>query len=131
MMRKEVVLIFGESKKGEFLKLFYINTLPDLSTLLGEPTETGIGIHMAIQSLLFHKEVLFIKIAEEGYSTDHYSLGIKEINKNPELIISAIALPGVGSSKILKEASLLAKKKNALLLLTEKDLYDLMTQSKL
>ncbi len=129
-MREESVLIFGEAKRGEFLKLFYINTLPELSTFLGEPTDEGIGIHMAIQSLLFHKKVLFIKVAEEGYSFDHYSLGFKEIEKKQELLISAIALPGVGSSKIVKEATLLAKKKKAIILLTEKDLYDLMTQSK-
>jgi hypothetical protein len=130
-MKRASILIFGESKRGEFLKLFQINTLPDLSTFLGEPTTSGIGIHMAIQSLLFEKSVLFIKVGEEGYDIDHYSLGFKEIDNNPHLLIDAIALPGVGSNEILKKASLLAKKKKALLILREKDLYDFITQSKL
>lgn len=130
-MKKASVAIFGESRKGEFLKLFYINTLPDLATHLGEPTASGIGIHMAIQSLLFQKDILYIKVLEEGYDLEHYSVGIREIENKTDLLISAIALPGVGSNEILKKASLLAKKKKAVLILTEKDLYDFMTQSKL
>lgn len=130
-MKRKSIVIFGESTKGEFLNLFPIRTLPDLSTFLGGPTSSGIGIHMAIQSLLFEKEVLFIKVFEEGYDLDHYSLGLKEIDRNPDLLIDAIALPGAGSNEIVKKASLLAKKKKAFIVLTEKDLYDFMTQSRL
>ena len=116
-----MIAIFGESKAGEFNKLFSIKTLPDLATHLGEPTETGVAIHMAIQALLCKQQLLFYKVREEGGHSDQYLPGFKLI----KTAITAIALPGVSSPTLLESAKRLAP----LLILTEQDLYDFMTQS--
>ena len=116
-----MIAIFGESKSGEFNKLFSIKTLPDLATQLGEPTETGSGIHMAIQALLCKQHLFFYKVLEEGSNPEQYRSGFKML----KTAVSAIALPGVSNPSLLESAKRVAP----LLILTEQDLYDFMTQT--
>ncbi len=128
-MEKRTVIIFGESKEGKAQNLFFINSLPNLAVGLGEPTATGVGIHMAIQALLLKKEVLFYKVTEEGFNADQYLFGFKLLEKESQnLSIAAIALPGVGSSEILDIAKNQCELHKTLLILNESDLYDFMTQ---
>lgn len=130
MTTKKTIVIFGESKEGEFQKLIFLNTLPDLANKIGEPTETGTGVHMAIQAMLFNHDILFYKVTEEGFSTNDYLAGLKLLEKDTlSSSLAAIALPGVGTSEILNAASSLCALHKSLLIITEKDLYDFMTQS--
>ena len=130
-MTKRTILIFGESKEGEFHKFLFLKTLPDLAEALGEPTETGLGVHIAIQSILSNRDVLFYKVKEEGFHADHYLLGFKQLeNEFHSTPLAAIALPGVSSANILELASSLCNQHRSIILFNEKDLYDLMTQSK-
>ena len=129
-MEKRTVLIFGESTAGKIQNLLLINTLPNLAVHLGEPTPTGVGIHLAVQALLFKKDVLFYKVSEEGMNSDQYLFGFKLLEKEPlKLPLAAIALPGVGSGEILEMATHLCNLHKSVLILNENDLYDLMTQS--
>ena len=130
-MAKRTILIFGESKEGQFQKLLFINSLPKLATILGEPTETGIGVHIAIQAMLYNLEVLFYKVKEEGSDEDAYLQGFRLIEKEaPSLILGAIALPGASTPKILEIANSLCDLHNSLILSNERDLYDYITRNR-
>ncbi len=129
-MTNRTILIFGESQKGELQKFLFLKTLPDLAEALGEPTETGLGIHMAIQAMLFNQSVLFYKVKEEGFNIDHYLMGFKLLEKEfTSILLTAIALPGASSPPILEIADSLCKLHKSLILFNEKDLYDFMTRS--
>ncbi len=128
-MKQNTIVIFGESKGGDFQKPLLFNTLPELSQALGEPTQNSSGIHLAVQALLLNQRVLYYKVSEEGFNPDQYLLGFKLIEKYPpEKSISAALLPGVSSSEILTLAKEFSAHTGLLLLFTEKDLYDLLTQ---
>lgn len=128
MAGKKNVLIFGESVEGEFQRPFLIKSLPDLATIFGEPTKTGLGIHMAIQSLLFGHNIFFYRVSEEGNNKEQYLQGFKLFEREAfSSSLSAIALPGVGSLEILHAANILSELHKVLIITTEKDLYDLIT----
>jgi hypothetical protein len=128
-MNQKTILIFGESKGGDFQKPLLFRTLPELSQSLGEPAKNSSGIHLAVQALLCNQNVLYYKISEEGSNPDQYLLGFKHLEKYPpEIPISATLLPGVSSPEILTLANHFISHTNSLLLFTEKDLYDLLTQ---
>jgi hypothetical protein len=126
---KKTIAIFGESKEGPLHTFIHLRSLPHIVESFGNPTETGLGIHLAIQALLFQREVLFYRLEEEGFQKDTYELGCHLLEKHPKKEeLTAIALPGVGDTLILSFAQKVAAPIGALLLITAKDLYDFTTQ---
>lgn len=122
------VVLFGEAEKGEFHALLHFSSLSNLAEILGHPPEESLGIHLAIQTLLYQREVIFIRVREEGYSKKDYFQGMKLLKSAPEIKkISAICIPGVGDFEVIDSASNLCHLHQSILITTEKDFYDYLT----
>lgn len=127
-MKQSKVAIFGECTEGRQDEWILLKNLPEVADILGNPTESGLGVHMTIQTILFDHFAFFYKISEEGFSKTEYAKGLKFLEHIPcDYTLSAIALPGVGDNQILAEAKHLCDLHKCLLILTEKDLYDAIT----
>lgn len=122
------VFLFGEAEKGEFCTPLYCKNLPFLSEKLGNPPEESQGIHYAVQTILYQKDLIYFRVREEGFSFDDYMRGIKLL-KNQEIShpLDAIYMPGVGDKEILEAATPLCQLYKSLIVITEKDLYDFLT----
>ena len=124
------VALFGESERGEFRIPYYCQTLVQLSEFLGEPPSGDCqGLAFAIQALLFHREVIFFRVREEGFSINDYLKGLtllEDREKTP--MLSAIGLPGVGNSEIIEATTPICESHRSFLILTQHDLYDFLTQ---
>jgi len=97
-----------------------------LAETLGNPPEDTRGIPIAVQTLLFQYEILFIRVHEEGFSTPDYHLGLRLLREyKPK--ISAICIPGVGDQALIRETCHLCKERKSLLITSERDAYDFLT----
>lgn len=125
---KHVVALFGESEKGQFKTPYFLRDLPQLMEWLGNcPPETE-GVYFAIQSLLYNREVIYFRVAEEGFSKADYILGfryLQDVEKVKEL--HALCLPGVGDKEILLASQSICERRQSLLIMSQKDLYDYLT----
>ncbi len=122
------VFLFGESERGEICTPLRIQSLVQLAEDLGNPPQESIGIDYAIQILLFDRELIFYRVREEGYSKEDYLRGVKLLyNHGEKLKPTAICMPGVGDRQILEELSPICERHSSLLILSEKDLYDYLT----
>lgn len=80
---------------------------------------------MAIQAMLYKREVLFIKVEEEGFALPHYEAGLTLLKKEPAALdLAAIAIPGVGDPSLLRALHEVCQLHSSLLIFTEKDLFD-------
>jgi len=123
------IALFGEAQKGEFQTAYYCKSLAQLSDFLGEPpSEESQGLHFAVQALLYERGVVFFRVREEGFSTNDYLFGLNFL-ENKELFpkISAVCLPGVGSTEIIEGTDPICELHKSILILTERDLYDYLT----
>ena len=122
------IALFGESEKGDFHSLLSFSSLPILAETLGNPPEGSHGLHLAIQTLLFKKEVIFIRVKEEGFSLKDYIKGLSLLKESEKLKeVSAICMPGVGHNHVLEEAFHYCHQFGSILITTEKDFYDYLT----
>ena len=122
------VALFGEAEKGLFNTAYFCYSLSELLENFGNPPKESLGIHFAIQSLLFNQNLIYFRVEEEGFSIKDYLLGLKFLRKYDQISsISAICLPGVGSQEVLKEVTPICQTHNSLLLTSESDLYDFLT----
>ncbi len=122
------VALFGEAEKGKFHIPIQCDRLEDLYNHFGNPPEDSQGLHAAIEGILLGREIFYLRVHEEGFSEKDYFKGLehlKELMKKKK--IDALFLPGVGDEKIINTASLLIASYQAILLTTEKDLYDYIT----
>ena len=78
---KETVIIFGEAEKGDFGTLIPIDTLPQLASRLGNPSEGALGIHLAIGAMMFNKNTIYYRVEEEGVGTKGYLHGLSLLLK--------------------------------------------------
>ena len=125
------VAIFGEAEKGELAGMHLITSLAQLSETLGSPPVGSEGISIAIQFLLFKKQVLFIRVSEEGFGLETYFQGLHLLeNKNPIPNIIALCLPGVGDHIILEACNSFCNIHSALIISSQKDLFDYLTSRK-
>ncbi|MBM3197829.1 MAG: hypothetical protein FJZ58_01055 [Chlamydiae bacterium] len=125
---KPSIFLFGEAEKGEFGIPFLCDSLPMLCEALGEPPPESQGIHYAIQTLLYDRSVLFYRVQEEGFSTKDYLKGLYLLQKSSSIPSGlALCLPGVGDEEILDEATKICSLRKSFLVLTEKDLYDYLS----
>lgn len=123
------IALFGEAQKGEFQTAYYCKNLAQLCDLLGEPpSRESLGLHFAIQALMYERGVIFFRVREEGFSTHDYLFGLNFLeNKDLFPHISALCLPGVGSSEIIEATEPVCALYNSILMFTEQDLYDYLT----
>lgn len=122
------IALFGEAEKGEFHSLLFFSYLPLLADTLGHPPEGSYGLHLAIQTLMFKQDVIYIRVREEGLSVKDYLQGLHLLKTSPNVKkLSAICLPGVGHSEIIDEAIHLCTKFHSILMTTEGDLYDYLS----
>lgn len=123
------VFLFGEAEKGEFCTPLYCRNLVSLLERLGNPPQESQGIYYAVQTLLYQRELVFFRVREEGFSADDYLCGMKLLkNQDIDYTFDAIYMPGVGNKEIIDAAIPICRDYKSLLVITEKDLYDYLTQ---
>lgn len=129
-MEPFTVALFGEAEKGDYCTGYLCNTLSELVDYLGNPPDESLGLYLAVQGLLFHRKILFFRVQEEGYSEEDYLLGLRLLAQQRKVPhIEALGIPGVGSAKIIEAASPICRIYNSVLLITEADLFDYLTQA--
>ena len=125
---RNTVALFGEAQRGSLASLVFIESLEQLNHRLGHPPLASCGIFFAIQFLLCQYALIYVRVGEEGFSSEDYLEGTKKIlNKKKSLNLSGICLPGVGDARIINATVLLCRVHQCALLTTEKDLYDYLT----
>ena len=125
---KQVIALFGESEKGAFKTPYKLNQLPHLVDLLGNPPGDSQGLFFAVQAILYNRDILFFRVAEEGFSHIDYMSGLKYLeNRENVKIVHALCLPGVGDPEILTVSEGICHLHKSFLITNQKDLYDFLT----
>lgn len=124
---KQTIALFGESEKGAYKTPHKLNHLPQLLDLLGNPPQESLGLFFAVQAILYNRELLFFRVAEEGFSKIDYMSGMKQLTKMPP--IHALCLPGVGDPEILSLSEEICHLHKSFLITSQKDLYDFLTSN--
>ena len=127
-MKQSTIALFGESEKGEYRTPHILHNVPQLHDRIGSPPEDSLGIFYAIQALFHHDILLFFRVREEGFSYGDYLSGVKLLDEHwPDL--AAICLPGVGDSEIIEAVIPVCEHHHSILIISEADLYDYLTES--
>lgn len=125
---KSTIFLFGEAERGDYCTPHLCRSLPQLADLFGHPPIESLGIPYAIQSLLFHREIVFFRVKEEGFSMQDYRKGLRLLQVKEAIpMLSAIYIPGIGDAELIQEVSEVCHIHNSLLVITGKDLYDYLT----
>lgn len=127
---KQLIALFGEAEKGAFKSPHLLQKLPQLVDFLGNPPGTSEGLFFAVQAILYNRELIYFRVAEEGFSKPDYFSGLKHLeglDKGKKM--SAICLPGVGDPEILAASESVCQIHKSLLITNQKDLYDFLTSS--
>ena len=124
----QLVFLFGEAEKGHFCSPVPCRCLLELSENFGNPPEESQGIFYAIQTLLYERELIYFRVREEGFSFPDYKRGLhllrnREVHQSP----AAICMPGMGDAHIIDETSEICYIFHSLLITSEKDFYDYLT----
>jgi hypothetical protein len=124
----QLVFLFGEAEKGHFCAPVLCRSLLELSETFGNPPEESQGLFYAIQALLYERGLIYFRVKEEGFSIEDYKRGLhmlryREISLNP----TAICMPGMGDGHIIDETSEICFLFHSVLITTEKDFYDYLT----
>ncbi len=122
---RSVVALFGEAEKGQFKVPYHLREMPQLIDMLGNPPEESEGLFLAIQTLLFQRELLYFRVQMEGFSYPDYVNGFKYLEKVKDL--HAVVLPGVGDPLILDACQPICERHRSCLITNPKDLYDYLT----
>lgn len=105
-----------------------LHQLPQLVDLLGNPPGESEGLFFAIQAILYNREILFFRVAEEGFSKIDYMHGLKVLgDRQMTAQVHALCLPGVGDPEILAASELICQLHKSFLITNQKDLYDFLT----
>jgi len=122
------VALFGEAEKGEYRTAYFCQTLSQLAENLGNPPTDSQGLHLAVQTLLFRRNLIFFRVQEEGFSLEDYMLGLRFLEKNQFIDdLTAICLPGVGNNTIINATESVCNLYKSFLITTESDFYDMLT----
>ena len=121
------IALFGEAERGEYGLPHYLRSVAELADRLGNPPQDSYGMPFAIRSLLFDQHILFFRVEEEGYSLEDYLIGFDALRAQPNPQPAALCLPGVGDDEIIDASCRICSVHQALLLFTEADLYDYLT----
>lgn len=119
------VVLFGEAEKGYLHRGVLCRTLPQLIDIFGHPPPSSQGLVLAIQSLLYGRDLIYFRVRQEGYSCEDYFKAIEQIG-SPQWPskIAAFAIPGVGDSEIIQALMPLCVVHHSILITTQADLYD-------
>ncbi len=129
-MDSELFALFGESEKGDFREPYYLETLHELHEALGLPPDGSAGIHYAVRALLYGNSLLFFRVQEEGFSHQDYFEGLWMLKKTVEgENLLAVGIPGVGSQEVIHAVGEVCEDTSSLILITEDDLYDYLTDT--
>ncbi|MDN3504678.1 MAG: hypothetical protein P0S95_03785 [Rhabdochlamydiaceae bacterium] len=127
-MQKYTIALFGEAEKGAFQTLYYLKNLPQIHKFLGEAPTDSLGLSLAVQLIHYERELIFLRVEEEGFSLKDYYAGLKLIEEDNSIMnLAAIGMPGMGDDKIINECFQVCDQKGCLMLASEKDLYDFLT----
>lgn len=125
---RQTIALFGEAEKGAFKTPHVLQKLPQLVDFLGNPPGMSEGIFFAVQAILYNRELIYFRVAEEGFSRLDYFSGLKYLeDRDKTKTISAICLPGVGDPEILDASKKVCHIHKSLLITNQKDLYDFLT----
>jgi len=128
-MEHFTVAMFGEAEKGQFCTAYFCRSLEQLVECLGNPPPQSRGLYFAIQALMYDRDLIFIRVEEEGFSEQDYFSGLYLLEKQDLFAeIDAIGIPGVGNDTILEAVSPLCTSSGSIILSTEADLYDYLTE---
>lgn len=128
-MSSSQIVFFGEAERGEFCRGYCCHSLGELLDNLGQPPPLSRGLYYAIQALLYHRELLFFRVQEEGYSYQDYFRGLRWLGQGgiSSSAVAALCAPGVGDETILAVMHPICLHFHCLLLTNESDLYDYLT----
>lgn len=130
-MENLTIALFGEAERGEYRTPYYCQTLPQLVENLGNPPPESHGLYLAVQALLFHRNLLFIRVKEEGYNHQDYLSGLHRLEAQDLFKqIAALCLPGVGDVEILQAVTPFCLVHHSIVITREPDLYDYLYQRK-
>lgn len=131
MSRSRCIFLFGEAERGEMCTPLYFKNLAHLAEKLGNPPPESMGIHYAVQTLMYKRDLIFFRVREEGFSQEDYMKGIRLLKaRGIAHALDAIYMPGVGDDEIIEASSSLCQIYMSFLVITEKDLYDYLTLMK-
>ena len=128
MANPHIIAAFGEAEKGQFQKPYSCNYLEQLIDYFGNPPEESLGLHFAIQVVLYEWDLIFFRVEEEGFSKKDYFTGLAHLSdKTIAPHLDAICLPGVGDPSIIHATDPICSLHQNLLITTEKDLFDYLS----
>lgn len=131
MLHQLEIACFGASDKGDYAIPYPCHSLPELLDNVGHPLPGTLGIYYAIQALHYHQELIFIRVESEGYALHDYHLGLRRLlDRKTTEPLAAICIPGVGSEEIIEVMSDICLVRKSLLITTEADLYDYLTEKR-
>lgn len=130
-MKSSLIALFGEAEKGDLTTLYLCRSVQDLYTFFGQPPKDSAGLHFAVQTLLFGKEILYFRVRQEGFSLDDYLKGLHLLEDYPRYLplLEALFLPSVGSKRVIEEGVKVCQQHHSLLLMSAPDFYDYMTEA--
>lgn len=125
---EHTIALFGESEKGEFRCAYFCENLAQLDQYLGNPPPLSLGLHYAVQALLYKRKLIYFRIPEEGYSTEDYLYGL-QLLKEQKLIpyLSAICAPGLADAQLIGKILPICNFYHSILITNEPDFYDYLT----
>lgn len=130
IMPTPTVALFGEAEKGDFQTAYFCHSLGQLLDYLGNPPPHTQGLYYAVQALLYHHNLIFFRVREEGFSFQDYLTGFHLLQKNEAISqIAAIGVPGVGASEIIEAITPICALYHSILIMNEADLYDYLTET--
>lgn len=130
MEKISTVALFGEAEKGEYRTAYFCQGLPQLVEYLGNPPPHTRGLFYAVQVLLYHYNLLFFRVQEEGFSYYDYMKGV-ELLETQKIIsdVTALYLPGVGDAQIIHAVVPYCLVHHTIMITNEADFYDYLTSA--
>jgi len=119
------IALFGESEMGRFHYPYFCNSVAQLADTFGNPPPDSQGLSLAIQALMYDRDIIFFRVEEEGYSLDDYLKGFEILkDKNRVKNLDAICIPKVSYHTIIDSLTPICKLHSSLIITTQKDLFD-------
>ena len=119
------IALFGESEKGRFHFPYFCDNLLKLANTLGNPPKESLGLLLAIQAIMYERQIIFFRVQEEGFSSDDYMKGFEILkDKNKIKNLSAVCLPKVGDHIIINSLDPICKLHDSIMITTQKYFFD-------
>lgn len=127
-MKPCAIALFGEAEKGEYHTGYFCTDLQQLADTFGNPPPGTRGLYLAVQTLLYHYQLIFFRVQEEGFSVPDYLHGAETLMDSPLVQqVAAIAVPGVGDKEVVQAFHPLLVAYHQILIADERDLWDYLT----